>query len=205
MSQHGLLIVISGPSGVGKGTVCQALLKQKADLVVSVSKTTRQPRAGEKDGVNYFFVTPEEFQQSIADGDFLEYACVYDHYYGTPRRAVEKMLAAGRDVILEIDTQGALQVMQTYPQGVFIFLLPPSGAELRNRIVKRGTETQETLKKRLAAAKSEVELAYKYQYVIVNDRVEAACERISAIIKAEKMRVMRNQELIKALVEEVKE
>ena len=94
MSQHGLLIVISGPSGVGKGTVCQALLKQKADLVVSVSKTTRQPRAGEKDGVNYFFVTPEEFQQSIADGDFLEYACVYDHYYGTPRR--RKMLAAGR-------------------------------------------------------------------------------------------------------------
>ncbi|NLM53024.1 MAG: guanylate kinase [Firmicutes bacterium] len=204
MSQHGLLIVISGPSGVGKGTVCQALLRKKADLVFSVSKTTRQPRPGEKDGVNYFFVTPEEFQKSIAEGDFLEYACVYDHYYGTPRRAVERMLAAGRDVILEIDTQGALQVMQTYPQGVFIFLLPPSGAELRSRIIKRGTETEETLKKRLAAAKSEIELAYKYQYVIVNDHVETACERICAIIEAEKMRVLRNKALINALVEEVK-
>lgn len=204
MSRQGLLIVISGPSGAGKGTVCRALLETCPELALSVSKTTRQPRAGEKDGVNYFFVTHEEFERSLAAGDFLEHAVVYGQYYGTPRGAVEKMLADGRNVILEIDTQGAMQVIESYAAGVFVFLLPPSGNELRTRIINRGTESSESLARRLAAAAEEVALAPKYDYVVVNDRVEDARDRILAIIEAECLRAKRNTDLIKAIAEEVK-
>jgi guanylate kinase len=201
----GLLIVISGPSGAGKGTVCRALLDTNPELVLSVSKTTRQPRAGEQDGVNYFFVDKEDFEEALARGDFIEYARVYGQYYGTPRAAVEKMLAAGRDVILEIDTQGAVQVMDSYPAGIFIFLLPPSGAELRSRITSRGTESGENLQRRLAAAADEVALAPRYHYIVVNDRVDDARMRVEAIILAEKLRAGRNTDLIQAIAEEVKE
>lgn len=204
MARQGLLIVISGPSGAGKGTVCRALLEKSQDMVLSVSKTTRQPRAGEQDGVNYFFVGTEDFEDAISKGDFLEYACVYGQYYGTPKSTVEKMLGAGRDVVLEIDTQGALQVMDAVRDGVFVFLLPPSGAELRSRIINRKTETPESLKRRLSAAAEEVGLAPKYDYVVVNDRVDAAVDRILAVIEAEKLRVVRNYDLIQALTEEVK-
>jgi guanylate kinase len=170
-----------------------------------VSKTTRPSRAGEQDGVNYFFVSREEFKQGINESDFLEYAYVYGEYYGTPRGTVEKMLAAGRDVILEIDTQGALKVKDGSPEGIFIFLLPPSGAELRTRIVQRGTESEDNLRRRLASAAAEVALTAMYDYVVVNDRVEDARDRISAIIRAEKCRVSRNMYLIQAMIEEVKE
>ena len=205
MSRPGLLIVLSGPSGTGKGTICKCLLEKKPELELSVSKTTRPPRKGEEDGVNYCFVTVEEFKEAIANQDFLEYACVYDHYYGTPRQAVEKKLAAGKNVILEIDPQGAQKVMRAYPDGVFIFLLPPSGAELRKRITCRGTESEESLTKRLAAASQEVMQASKYNYVVVNDEIASASERILSIIQAEQLRVKRNQDLIWQLAEEVKE
>ena len=204
MGREGLLIVISGPSGAGKGTVCRALLEKRQEMVLSVSKTTRQPRAGEQDGVNYFFVSREEFELSVEKGDFLEYACVYEQYYGTPRSAVENMLAAGRDVVLEIDTQGAIKVMDAFAEGVFIFLLPPSGAELRWRIINRGTESGEILERRLAAAGDEVSQAPKYDYVVVNDRIDDARDKIISIIAAEKLRAKRNNDLIEAITEEVR-
>ncbi|MBS3886438.1 MAG: guanylate kinase [Dethiobacter sp.] len=204
MSRQGLLIVVSGPSGAGKGTVCRALLDSSPELVLSVSKTTREPRTGEQDGVNYFFVTHQEFEQALSEQDFLEHACVYGQYYGTPRSAVEKLLAVGSDVILEIDTQGAIQVMEACAEGIFIFLLPPSGTELRTRIINRGTESLESLQRRLAAAAQEVALAPKYDYIVVNDRVEDARDRIFAIIQAEKLRTGRNRKLIQTIAEEVK-
>lgn len=203
MAKSGLLVVLSGPSGVGKGTVCQALLDKDAELALSISKTTRPPRTGELEGVNYCFVNKDEFKTAIMQKDFLEYAQVYDHFYGTPRQQVEKMLQQGKNVILEIDPQGALQVMDTYPHGVFIFLLPPSAAELRKRIITRGTEDQKSLQKRLTAAALEVAQAMRYEYVVVNDHVEAARDRIYTIIEAEALKVSRNKELLQAFAKEV--
>ncbi len=195
MKNRGLLLVISGPSGAGKGTVCRELLKKNKDLKLSISTTTRDPRPGEVEGVNYFFRSKEEFEQMIVEGEFLEYAKVYDNYYGTPKPYVKKQLLDGNDIILEIDIQGALKVKEKYEDGVFIFILPPSMEELKKRIVNRGTETKEQVLKRFEHAYRELNFIKRYNYVVVNDQVKNAVEKINAIIIAEKCRVDRNKGL----------
>ncbi|AMN37217.1 TPA: guanylate kinase [Clostridium perfringens] len=193
---RGVLIVISGPSGAGKGTICKALLEKHDDIFISVSATTRNPRVGEVDGVNYHFLTKEEFKQRIAEDDFLEHAEVYGNYYGTPKSSVEKMLDEGKNVILEIDIQGALKVKEKATDGVFIFILPPSMEELKQRIIKRGSETPESLMTRFKSAYKEINYVSKYNYAVVNDNVEDAVKKIEAILLAEKCRVDRLKENI---------
>jgi guanylate kinase len=205
VASKGILIVISGPSGAGKGTVCRALLEQNQKLFLSVSKTTRSPRAGEQDGVNYFFVDRDNFLNAMDSGDFLEHAYVYGEYYGTPRSMVEEMLDSGRDVILEIDTQGALKIKKSYSDGIFIFILPPSADELYRRITRRGTESVDSLKRRMSSAIDELAMATMYDYVVVNNSVEESRDCIAAIIRVEKLRVSRNRDLIEAIIEEAKE
>ncbi|MED1918218.1 guanylate kinase [Brevibacillus sp. DP1.3A] len=191
MVDRGLLLVLSGPAGVGKGTVCKALREVMPDLVYSVSATTRQPRPGEVEGVNYFFKSQEEFKQMIEEDALLEWAEYVGNYYGTPRHFVDDMLSEGRDVILEIEVQGALQVKERFPQGTFLFLAPPDLNELENRIVGRGTESQEIIRKRMEVARAEIELMDHYDYVVVNDVIESACDRIQAIITAEHLKKER--------------
>lgn len=188
---RGLLIVISGPSGAGKGTICKTFLERNTEVAISVSATTRLPRSGEVDGVNYHFMSKEQFKKKIDDNDFLEYAEVYDNFYGTPKSNVEQLLESGKDVILEIDIQGALKVKENTEEGVFIFILPPSMEELKTRIIKRGSETPESLMKRFKSAYKEINFVSRYNYAVVNDEVEAAVEKLEAIICAEKCRVDR--------------
>ena len=185
MVNKGLLLIISGPSGVGKGTVCSAVLAGSSDTVCSISATTRKPRPGEIDGESYYFLTREEFLKKRNNGYFLEWAEVFGNYYGTPAAEVDRLLAAGKNVILEIDTQGAMKVKSACPHGVSIFILPPSFAELEKRIIDRGTEAPEVRNRRLSCAKAEMELASRYDYSIINDSVEKAAARILNIISEE--------------------
>ena len=190
--KKGLLIVISGASGTGKGTVCKELLARERGVAFSVSATSRAPREGEQDGREYYFRTRAEFEAMIAEGAFLEYADVYGNYYGTPLAPIEARRSAGEDILLEIDTQGALNVMERCPDGTFIFLLPPSLAELRRRITGRGTESEESLARRLAAARDEIRLGRRYRYAVLNDTVEDATARIQTILAAERLRADMN-------------
>ncbi|MBE1446327.1 guanylate kinase [Paenibacillus sp. OAS669] len=201
--EKGILIVLSGPSGVGKGTVCKALRQCAPELIYSVSATTREPRQGEVDGVNYFFKTREQFQKLIEEDQMLEWAEYVGNYYGTPRKFVDDTLNAGNDIILEIEVQGALKVKQKFPEGVFIFLLPPSMDELENRIVGRGTESEESIRNRMSVAMDEIRLMEHYDYAIVNDRVENACSRIQSIIVSEHCRKERVVNKIKQWMAEV--
>lgn len=197
--RKGLLILISGPSGTGKGTVCDLLRQKHPEISYSISATTRQPRPGEQDGVNYYFYTKEKFREMIDQGQLLEWAEVYGNFYGTPKQKVLDRLEAGEDILLEIDTQGALNVMKVMPEGLFIFLLPPSLEELAARLKGRGTETEESLHRRLGAAVDEIKLATKYRYVVVNDKVEDAQEIIANIIEAEHHRSDLNESLLAKL------
>lgn len=198
---NGLLVVISGPSGAGKGTICKRLKEQMKDLKVSVSATTRKPREGEIEGESYFFINEEDFINKINNDEFLEYARVYGNYYGTPKKEVFKRLEDGNDIILEIDIQGALQVKKNYPIGVFIFILPPSLKELKNRIEGRGTDSKEVIIKRMQCAYDELNYAFEYDYVVLNDEVQAAVDKIHCIINAEKNRAIRK----KAIINEIRE
>lgn len=194
--RKGLLILISGPSGTGKGTVCDLLRKNHPEISYSISATTRQPRPGEQDGVNYYFYSEEEFRRMIDRGELLEWARVYGNYYGTPKQKVLDRLGAGEDILLEIDTQGAMNVMRAMPDGLFIFLLPPSLEELASRLKGRGTETEESLRRRLGAAVDEIKIAHNYRYLVVNDEIEAAERAIAGIIRAEHYRTDLNDGLL---------
>lgn len=196
MSSKGNLIILSGPSGTGKGTVCKKLFAQNSNITYSVSATTRLPRPGEENGREYYFVSKDEFENMIAQNQLLEWANVYGNYYGTPLNKINELRAQGIDVLLEIDTQGALNVMEKAADGIFIFLLPPSLAELEKRIRGRGTETAEVIKKRLDAAIDEIALGQHYNYLVVNNNIDTAVEQITAIISAEKCRTSRNIDII---------
>lgn len=201
--ERGILIVLSGPSGVGKGTVCSALRECASDLIYSVSATTRKPREGEREGVNYFYRTKEQFLSMIERDELLEWAEYVGNYYGTPKEFVVRTLDEGKDIILEIDVQGALKVKEKFPEGVFLFLLPPSLDELESRIVGRGTETEDVIVNRMMAARDELELVKHYDYAIVNDRVDLACGRIQAILTAEHCKRERFMPAIQKWLEEV--
>ena len=191
---RGLLIVVSGASGTGKGTVCKKILADLPDVAYSISATTRAPRPGEVDGREYYFISRDEFKAWIDDGKFLEFAEVYGNFYGTPLNKIEERLKRGEDILLEIDVQGALNVKRKMPEGIYIFLLPPSLEELKRRIEGRGTETPESLNRRLANAAAEIKIGLEYDYVVVNDSVDNAVAQIKSILAAERCKVERNRD-----------
>lgn len=191
----GFLLVISGPSGCGKGTVSKGLLERNKDIVFSVSATTRKKRIGEEEGKNYFFTELDEFKTMIENDKFLEYAKVHNNMYGTPRDFVVNEIEKGEIVLLEIDVQGAMQVKKNYKNVVFVFLLPPTMDELKNRIIKRGTETEEDIERRFKNAFEELNFVGEYDYFVVNDKVENAVIDIENIIAAEKLRVKRHSNI----------
>jgi guanylate kinase len=202
LNERGLLIVLSGPSGVGKGTVRKALFDMEDhDLTYSVSMTTRPMREGEVDGVDYYFVSKEDFEKRISENGFLEYEQFFGNYYGTPRDKVEQQLDIGHEVVLEIEVQGALKVRNQVKDAVFIFLVPPSKKALKDRLISRGTEDDKTIDTRLAKAEKEFQLAHKYDYIVVNDDVYNAADRILAIIRAEHAKTERSIYKYKSIIE----
>ena len=200
----GVLTVVSGFSGAGKGTVMKRLIQKYDDYALSISVTTRKPREGERDGIEYFFKTKEEVETMIENDEFLEYARYVDNYYGTPRFYVEEMLAKGKNVILEIEIQGAMQIKAKNQEAVLVFVTPPSFEELRNRLVGRGTETADVIESRLRRASEEAEGMPSYDYILVNDQVEDCVDRLHQIILSERAKAQRNEEFINTIQQEAR-
>ena len=203
MDQQGILAVVSGFSGAGKGTLMKELLKRYDNYALSVSATTRQPREGEKDGEDYFFVNREYFQQMIEDGRLVEYAQYVNHYYGTPRDYVEKKMAEGKDVILEIEIQGALKVKKRFPDALLIFVTPPSAGELRRRLVGRGTETIEVINARLRRAAEEASGMEAYDYLLINDEIDKCVEQMHQLITLQHSKTCYHLDFLSRMREEL--
>lgn len=204
MNEKGILIVVSGFSGAGKGTLMKALLeKYPEDYALSISATTRNPREGEVNGREYFFLTKEDFEKKIANGELIEYAKYVENYYGTPRDYVEEKLNEGKDVILEIEIQGALKVKEAFPDTLLLFVTPPTAAELKNRLVGRGTETMDVIESRMSRACEEAEGMDQYDYLIVNDDLNRCVEEMHRIIRGEHHRSSRNAEFMKNIKEDL--
>ena len=204
MNKEGILIVVSGFSGAGKGTIMKALLERYDNYALSISATTRNPRPGEEEGKAYFFKTTEEFEKMIAKDDLIEYAMYVGNYYGTPKAYVEEQLRAGKDVILEIEIQGALKVKEKFPNTLLLFVTPPSAEELRKRLEGRGTETQEVIDGRMKRAIEEAEYMDQYDYLVVNDELDVCVEEMHHLIQGEHERCFRNQTFIEHMKSELK-
>lgn len=204
MKQKGILMVLSGFSGAGKGTLVKALLKKHDDYSLSISMTTRAPREGERDGVEYFFTTREKFEETIVNNGLIEYALYCGNYYGTPRAYVEEQMAAGKNVILEIEIQGALKIKEKFPDSLLIFITPPNAEELKRRLEGRGTESAEVIAQRLARATEESEGIEAYDYIVVNDNLDECVEEIHRLVDAARRAPVRSQELIREIREELK-
>ena len=204
MSERGILIVVSGFSGAGKGTIMKEIMRRYDNYTLSISATTRKPRPGEEDGREYFFKTVEEFEKMIAKDELREYARYVDNYYGTPRAYVEEQLEAGKDVILEIEIQGALKVKENFPQTLLLFVTPPTAGELRERLKGRGTETEDVIDFRMNRAKEEALGMDRYDYLLINDMVDECVEEMHQIIRGEHRRSYRNMAFIERMKEELK-
>lgn len=204
-NKKGALVVVSGFSGAGKGTVMKSLLQAYDNYALSISMTTRNKRPGEEDGREYFFVDVNTFEQKIKENQVIEYAKYCDNYYGTPREYVEKQLEAGKDVILEIEIQGALKVKELFPDAVLLFIMPPSAKELKERLVSRGTETEEVINKRMKRAIEEAEGIEKYDYIVINDDLDTCVRELHEIVEGVHKEAGRNEEMIQQIRKELKE
>ncbi len=204
MSNKGILTVVSGFSGAGKGTIMKRLMEKYDNYALSVSATTRAPRPGEEEGREYFFRTVEEFEKMIAKEQLIEYAKYVDNYYGTPRAYVEEQLEAGKDVILEIEIQGALKVKEKFPETLLLFVTPPSARELKDRLVKRGTESMEVILSRMERAREEAKGMDRYDYLVINDVLEDCVDEVHKIIQGEHRKTFRNMDFIEKMRQELK-
>ena len=204
MSNKGILTVVSGFSGAGKGTIMKRLMEKYDNYALSVSATTRAPRPGEEEGREYFFRTVEDFEKMIAKEQLIEYAKYVDNYYGTPRAYVEEQLEAGKDVILEIEIQGALKVKEKFPETLLLFVTPPSARELKDRLVKRGTESMEVILSRMERAREEAKGMDRYDYLVINDVLEDCVDEVHRIIQGEHRKSFRNMDFIEKMRQELK-
>lgn len=203
MNDHGILVVVSGFSGAGKGTLMKALIGRYQNYALSISATTRQPRDCETDGVEYFFVTRERFEEMIAQDQLIEYAQYVNNFYGTPEEYVSGQMDDGKDVILEIEIQGALKVKERFPQALLLFVLPPSGEELKHRLVGRGTESMDVIEARLHRAKEEADGMNSYDYILINDSIDTCVEEMHQVIQAQHHKVSNNLSFINQIKQEL--